>query len=330
MATATLQVVGIGNAIVDILAQAEDSLLGQLCMAKGGMCLIDEARSALIYAAMGSAVEMSGGSAANTVAGIASLGGRSGFIGKVKDDTLGRIFRHDITAAGVTFRTPAASDGPATGTCLILVTGDAQRTMNTFLGACGDLEPGDIDRGLIESANVTYLEGYLFDRPPAQAAFRLAAEIAHEAGRKVALSLSDRFCVDRHRAAFLELVDHHIDILFANEGELLALFETGDVDAAIARLAGMTSLAVVTRGAEGSLIVAPEGTIAVPAAPVGRIVDTTGAGDLYAAGFLHALTQGRPLAECGRLGSLAAAEIISHYGARPETPLLDYVARCAA
>jgi sugar/nucleoside kinase (ribokinase family) len=325
MATAPLDVVGIGNAIVDIIAHADDGFLAASSMVKGGMALIDEARAEAIYAAMGPGLEMSGGSAGNTIAGIASLGGRAAYIGKVRDDILGNVFRHDITSAGVEFPTPAATDGPATARCMILVTPDAQRTMNTFLGACVNLGPDDIDASLIARAQVTYLEGYLYDPPLAQEAFRKAAGIAHAAGRKVALSLSDSFCVQRHRAAFLELVDHHVDILFANEAEITALFETTDFDEAIRQLGGLCALAAVTRGAAGSVVVAGNEIIAVPAAPVSRIVDTTGAGDLYAAGFLYGLTQGKPLAECGRLASLAAAEIISHYGARPETPLSDYV-----
>jgi sugar/nucleoside kinase (ribokinase family) len=325
MAAASLDVVGIGNAIVDIIAHADDAFLAASSMVKGSMALIDESRAEAIYASMGSGLEMSGGSAGNTVAGIASLGGRAGYIGKVRDDLLGKTFRHDITSAGVEFPTPAATSGPATARSMILVTPDAQRTMNTFLGACVNLGPEDIDRQLIERAAITYLEGYLFDPPHAQEAFRRAAGIAHEAGRKVSLSLSDSFCVLRHRAAFLQLVDHHVDILFANEAEITALFETQNLDEALERLGGLCGLAAVTRGAAGSVIVSRKEIIEVPAAPVSRIVDTTGAGDLYAAGFLFGLTRGKPLAECGRLASLAAAEIISHFGARPETPLSEYV-----
>jgi sugar/nucleoside kinase (ribokinase family) len=325
MTTTSLDVVGIGNAIVDIIAHADDGFLAAASMVKGSMALIDEARAEEIYAGMGPGLEMSGGSAGNTVAGIASLGGRAGYIGKVRDDLLGKAFRHDITSAGVEFPTPAAASGPATARSMILVTPDAQRTMNTFLGACVNLGPEDIDRQLIERAAVTYLEGYLFDPPRAQEAFRHAAAIAHDAGRKVSLSLSDSFCVLRHRAAFLQLVDHHVDILFANEAEIAALFETQDLDDALRQLGGLCGLAAVTRGAAGSVIVARKEIIEVPAAPVSRIVDTTGAGDLYAAGFLYGLTHGKPFAECGRLASLAAAEIISHFGARPETPLSEYV-----
>ncbi|HVJ51443.1 MAG TPA: adenosine kinase [Aliidongia sp.] len=325
MATSSLDVVGIGNAIVDIIAHADDAFLKAQGMTKASMALIDEARAEAIYAAMGPGLEMSGGSAGNTIAGIASLGGKAGYIGKVRDDLLGKVFRHDITSAGVVFTTPEATDGPSTARSMILVTPDAQRTMNTFLGACVNLRPEDVDDALIESAQVTYLEGYLFDPPHAQEAFRKAARTAHAAGRKVSLSLSDGFCVNRHRPAFLDLVEHHVDILFANEAEITALFETDDFDKAVTRVRGMCELAAVTRGAEGSVLVTETGIIEVPAAKVSRIVDTTGAGDLYAAGVLHGITTGRTLPECGRLGSLCAAEIISHYGARPETPLKQFV-----
>ncbi len=325
MATASLDVVGIGNAIVDIIAHADDGFLTAAAMVKGSMTLIDEARAEEIYSTMGPGVEMSGGSAGNTIAGIASLGGRAGYIGKVHDDLLGKFFRHDIISAGVEFPTPAATDGPATARSMILVTPDAQRTMNTFLGACVNLGPEDVDADLIARAQVTYMEGYLFDKPTAQEAFRHAARLAHAAGRKVSLSLSDSFCVERHRAAFLELIEHHIDILFGNEAEITALFETADFNAAIERVRKICDLTAITRGAAGSVIVTKDEFVEVPAAPVSRIVDTTGAGDLYASGVLYGLTQNKPLAECGRLGSLAAAEIISHFGARPEMPLSDYV-----
>ena len=299
MATASLDVVGIGNAIVDIIAHADDGFLTAAAMVKGSMTLIDEARAEEIYASMGPGVEMSGGSAGNTIAGIASLGGRAGYIGKVRDDLLGKVFRHDISSAGVEFPSPAAADGPATARCMILVTPDAQRTMNTFLGACVNLGPEDVDAALIARAQVTYMEGYLFDKPTAQEAFRHAARLAHAAGRRVSLSLSDSFCVERHRAAFLELIEHHIDILFGNEAEITSLFETADFNAAVGKLRGMCDLAAITRGAAGSVIVTKDEIVEVPAAPVSRIVDTTGAGDLYASGVLYGLTQGKPLAECG-------------------------------
>ena len=320
-----LDVVGIGNAIVDIIAHADDAFLDRQGMQKGAMTLIDEARAESLYAAMGPAMQLSGGSAGNTIAGVASLGARTGYIGKVKDDALGRIFRHDITTAGVRFPTPAAKNGPATARCLIFVTPDAQRTMNTYLGACVNLSPTDVDETLIRSAKITYLEGYLYDPPQAQEAFHRAAAIAHEAGRKVALSLSDRFCVERYRDRFRELADIHVDYLFANEGEITALFET-DFDTALSRAVKMVEIAAVTRGAEGSVVATKSSTIKVAAVPVARVVDTTGAGDLYASGFLFGLARESELSECGRLASLAAAEIISHYGGRPEIPLAEYVA----
>ena len=325
MTTDKLAVVGIGNAIVDIIANADEKFLERHGMAKGGMTLINQEQAEEIYGAMGSAVESSGGSAANTIAGIASLGGRAGFIGKVKDDGLGSVFRHDITRAGVEFPTEADTDGPATARCLILVTDDAQRTMNTYLGACANLHPADIDEALIARAEIVYLEGYLFDPPHAKLAFRKAAKLAHEAGRKVALSLSDAFCVNRYRAEFIELIERDVDILFANELELTALLEC-EFDQAVGRIRHLVDLAAVTRGAAGSLLTTPRHVVTVPAAPVERVVDTTGAGDLYAAGVLHGLTTGAGLEECGRLGSLCAAEIIGHFGARPETPLDRFVA----
>jgi len=318
---ASLDVLGIGNAIVDVIATADDAFLERHAMNKGAMTLVDETRAEAIYADMGGATISSGGSAGNTIAGIASLGGRTGYIGKVRNDTLGDAFRHDITAIGATFRTPATTEGPATARCLILVTPDAQRTMNTYLGACVTLSPGDIDHELIRSAQVTYLEGYLYDERLAQEAFITAAESAHAAGRKVSLSLSDAFCVERHRAAFVALVERHVDVLFANESEIGALFETQRIDAAIEKLRAVGTLAAITRGANGSLLVTHDNVIDIPAASVDHVVDTTGAGDLYAAGFLYGLTTGAAMRACGELGSLAAAEIISHVGARPQTAL---------
>ncbi|MBV8155729.1 MAG: adenosine kinase [Candidatus Eremiobacteraeota bacterium] len=315
-----LDVVGIGNAIVDIIAPADEAFLRAHGMAKGGMMLVDERKAEEIYGQMASAIIASGGSAANTIAGIASLGGRTAYIGKVRDDEFGRAFRHDITAVGALFRTPPATTGPSTAQCLILVTPDSQRTMNTYLGACANISSDDIDEELIRSAHFTYLEGYLYDDPAAMRAFHSASEIAHAAGRRVALSLSDPFCVERHRGEFLHLVDHHVDVLFGNEAEVTSLFECG-WDEAIARLRQLTELAAITRGAAGSVVLSKEGPIEVSPEPVHTIVDTTGAGDLYAAGFLFGLTRGASLRECGRLGSIAAAEIISHYGARPQTAL---------
>ncbi len=325
MQNATLDVVGIGNAIVDVIATADDEFLSRHAMTKGAMMLVDEARAEAIYADMGPGSISSGGSVANTIAGIASLGGKTGYIGKVRNDVLGDAFRHDITAVGATFRTPATTEGPTTARCLIFVTPDAQRTMNTFLGACVTLVPADIDAELIRSAAITYLEGYLYDEKDAQLAFVLAAEIAHAAGRKVSLSLSDAFCVNRHRDAFLHLVEHHVDILFANESEIEALFETTDIETAVAKLRRIVHLAAITRGTQGSLVITQHDVIEIAAAPVAHVVDTTGAGDLYAAGFLYGLTSGASMRACGELGSLAAAEVVSHVGARPQTPLRSLV-----
>lgn len=317
----TLDVVGIGNAIVDVIAHAAEAFIADEALQKGAMTLIDARRAEALYRRMGPAIESSGGSAGNTMAGIASLGGKGGYIGKVRDDILGEVFRHDITAIGVGFETPPAATGPGTARCLILVTPDGQRTMATYLGACVELGPEDIDPQLIAAAQVTYLEGYLFDQPRAQQAFREAAGIAHGAGRQVALTLSDPFCVGRHRAAFRELVQGEIDILFANEAEICSLYETKDFGEAAAAVRGHVRVAALTRSAQGSLVLADGMAHRVEAAPVAHVVDTTGAGDLYAAGFLYGLTRGLPLPTCGALGSLCAAEIISHVGARPETPL---------
>jgi sugar/nucleoside kinase (ribokinase family) len=319
-----LDVVGIGHAIVDVLARAEDRLIESEKLVKGTMALIDTARAESLYGLMGPGQETSGGSAANTIAGVASLGGRAGFIGKVADDELGRIFAHDLRAMGVHYMTePLKNDAARTGRCLILVTPDAQRTMNTFLGASVEFESGDIDQAMVESAQVTYLEGYLFDRDSAKAAFRETADVAHRAGRRLALSLSDPFCVERHRADFRALVHHHIDILFANEIEICSLYETRAFDEAANAVRGECDIAVLTRSAKGSVVVTKSETIAIAPAPVANVIDTTGAGDLYASGFLHGLTQGRDVAACGRLGSLCAAEVIAHFGARPEVSLKE-------
>jgi sugar/nucleoside kinase (ribokinase family) len=326
MTETNIDVVGIGNAIVDVIAHADDAFLAREALVKGTMTLIDAERAEALYRMMGSAVEISGGSVGNTMAGLASLGGRGAYIGKVRDDLLGEIYRHDITAVGVRFHTPAATSGAGTARCLILVTPDGQRTMNTYLGACADLGPADIDPEVIAAAQITYLEGYLFDPPQAQEAFRKAAAIAHAAGRKVALSLSDPFCVGRHRGAFRDLVGGHVDILFANEVEICSLYQTTDFTAAAAAVRGHVAIAALTRSAEGSVILADGAEHHIAAAPVARVVDTTGAGDLYASGFLFGLTRGRPLPTCGEIGSLCAAEIISHVGARPETALSRLVA----
>jgi len=315
-------VVGIGNAIVDVIARIEDDFLVRHGMHKGTMALIDEGRAGAIYAAMGPAVEISGGSAANTVVGAASLGARAGFVGKVKEDALGRVFAHDIRAAGVAFATPPAAGGPSTGRCYVLVTPDGERTMNTYLGAAQDLHPGDIDADAIAGAGITYLEGYLWDPPHAKQAFLKAAKIAHAADRSVALSLSDVFCVDRHRDEFLDLIrTGAVDLVFANEHELRSLYASADLDTALAGLRQDARLAVVTRSAQGCLVVTREETLAVPATPVERVVDATGAGDLFAAGFLVGVAREADYRSAARLGALAAAEVISHLGARPQTPL---------
>lgn len=319
-------VLAIGNAIVDVLSHADDDFLDRHGLTKGAMTLVDADRAAALYAAMGPGVEVSGGSAANTAAGIASFGGKAAFIGKVRDDQLGEVFSHDIRAAGVSFASAPAAQGEPTGRCLILVTPDAQRTMQTFLGAGGGLGPEDVDEALVAASRVTYLEGYLWDPPLAKEAFVKAAEIAAGAGRKVALSLSDSFCVDRHRAEFLDLVNNHVHILFANEAEITSLYEAGEFDEALQRVRGHCEIAALTRSEKGSVIVAGEEVHVLDAAPARQVMDTTGAGDLYAAGFLHGYTRGEAPAACGRLGGIAAAEIIGHFGARPETRLSELAA----
>ncbi len=324
MPNARFDVIGIGNAIVDIIARAEEDFLLKQGMNKGGMALIDEPRAQAIYDAMGPAVEMSGGSAANTVVGVSSLGSRSAFIGKVKDDSLGRAFAHDIRAAGVAYATPAAAGGASTARCYVLVTPDGERTMNTYLGAAQALGPADIDADMIAASAVIYLEGYLWDPKDAKDAFVKAAEIAHRAERTVALTLSDAFCVDRWRAEFLHLMrSRTVDMIFANEAELHSLYQTADFNTAVAALRADIGAAVITRSEKGCLVIGREGTEAVQAFPVEQVVDTTGAGDLFAAGFLSGLARGADDRTCGRLGALAAAEVIQHLGARPERSLRD-------
>jgi sugar/nucleoside kinase (ribokinase family) len=324
MSSARFDVLGIGNAIVDVIARTEEDFLLKQGMHKGTMALIDEARAQAIYDAMGPAIETSGGSAANTIVGLASLGSRSAFIGKVRDDELGRTFAHDIRAAGASYTTPPAAGGPSTARCYVLVTPDGERTMNTYLGAAQDLHPADIDAELVAASAVLYLEGYLWDPKNAKDAFIKAAKIAHEAERTVALSLSDAFCVDRWRAEFLQLMrSGTVDLIFANETELHSLYQTSDFDTAVAALRADVSAAVVTRSEKGCIVLGPEGTEAVPAFPIERVIDTTGAGDLFAAGFLSGLARGADDRTCGRLGALAAAEVIQHLGARPETSLRD-------
>jgi sugar/nucleoside kinase (ribokinase family) len=324
MASSKYDVLGIGNAIVDVLARTEDDFLIANQLAKGSMRLIDEVEAERLYQTMGPATVISGGSAANTTVGVASLGGKASFIGKVRHDSLGKAFTHDIRAIGVSFETAHAEQGPATARSFILVTPDGERTMNTFLGACRELGPGDIDPETIEAAEVTYLEGYLWDPEDAKAAFRKAVSIAHNAGRKVALTLSDSFCVDRYRDEFRALItDGAIDVLLANEHELKSLYTTSDFDSAVKALRDEAPLAVVTRSAEGSIVIDKEGVVAVPAPSTDRLVDTTGAGDLFAAGFLLGHVRGFSHEEAARLGAIAAAEIIQHIGARPETRLKD-------
>jgi len=320
MTASRLDVVGIGNAIVDIIGRCDDDFLARHGAAKGSMQLVDTPALMALYNAMGPAIEISGGSAANTIAGIASFGGMAGFIGKVSDDEFGRIFSHDIRAQGVAFNARPVA-GAQTSRSLILVTPDGERTMNTFLGISTAFEAADIDAELVSSAQIVYLEGYLFDRPEAKAAFRRAVEIARGAGRKVALTLSDAFCVDRHRAEFLEFIRSGVDVVFANESELTSLYETGDFQAAAGSIGRDVPLAVLTRSEKGCVVVSGGTAIAVPAHHVDEVVDTTGAGDLFAAGFLFGLSRKLPHETCARLGAMAAAEVISHIGARPEANL---------
>ncbi|MCP5080424.1 MAG: adenosine kinase [Alphaproteobacteria bacterium] len=316
-------VLGIGNAIVDVISRTTDEFLSSHDIPKGGMNLIDEARAEELYADTGPSIEISGGSAANTIVGVASFGGTGAYVGKVKDDQLGKVFSHDIRASGVTFETALAGEGPSTARSLILVTPDGERTMNTYLGACVQLGPQDLDADLIASAQVTYLEGYLWDPEAAKEAFREAARIARAAGRKVSLTLSDPFCVERHREGFLELVKGNVDILFANELEIMSLYQVDDFDEAAVKVKADCELAALTRSEKGCVVVSGDHTAHVPAVPVKQVVDTTGAGDMFAAGFLYGVTHGRDLETCGKLGVLAASEIISHVGARPETPFAD-------
>lgn len=327
MTAPSLDVVALGSAIVDVVATAEDADLAARGLVKGTMALVDEARADELYAGMGPAVEVSGGSAANTVAGVASFGGAAAFMGKVRDDQLGEVFAHDIRAVGVAFATDPATSGPPTARCLVFVTPDAQRTMTTCLGAAVGIGPADVDTHVVAAARYTYLEGYLWDPPEAIEALRLAISAASGANRQVALSLSDPFCVDRHRTDFLQLIDDDVDVLFANEAEIMSLFEVASMPEALdaMRRRGRCRLAAITLGPLGSAVVTPDAVIDAPAVPVAHVVDTTGAGDLYAAGFLHGLASGADLARCAHLGGLAAAEVISHVGARPLVPLASLV-----
>jgi sugar/nucleoside kinase (ribokinase family) len=319
-------VAAIGNAIVDVIAPADDAFLEANGIAKGAMTLVDEAQSQALYAKMAAGVEASGGSAANTVAGLASFGGKGAFLGKVADDQLGRVFAHDMRAIGARFENAPLTGGPATAACMINVTPDGQRTMCTYLGASTAFAEHDVDPAVIEAAKIVYLEGYLFDAEAARRAFAKAAALARGAGRMLALTLSDGFVVERHREALLGFIESQVDLLFANEVEATALFQTDSFDEAVSGLRERVKLAAVTRGAQGSVILSEGERLSVAAEPVEKVVDTTGAGDQYAAGFMFGLSRGRPLQDCGRLASLAAAEVISHYGPRPQVPLKELAA----
>ena len=310
-------VVGIGNALVDVLTHEDEAFIDGHGLLKGSMTLVDTDRAEALYAAMGQGIEVSGGSAANTISGIASFGGRAAYIGRVRNDQLGTVFAHDLRATGVTFRCSPAADGAPTGRCLIVVTPDAQRTMNTYLGSSEFLGPEDVDSELIASARITYLEGYLFDRPEAQEAYWKASRVAHEAGRRVSLTLSDTFCVERHKEAWRTLVADQVDVLFANEGEAMALYDVTTLDEVIRHVQADVEIAAITCGPRGSFVAHGSEVTRVAAHPVPKVVDTTGAGDLYAAGFLYGLTGDRPLEACGRLGSVAASAVLGHTGARP-------------
>ncbi|WJR78273.1 adenosine kinase [Bradyrhizobium sp. NP1] len=324
MAEAKYDVLAIGNAIFDVLVRADEKFLVDHGMTKGSMTLIDEVRAAAIYRDMGPATQMSGGSAANTIVGVASFGGRAAYVGKVKQDQIGGLYTHDIRAAGVAFDTRPATGGPATGCSYILITGDGERTMNTYLGAAQDLTPDDIEPAAIAASRIVYLEGYLWDPKNAKDAFVKAATIAHGAGREVALTLSDSFCVDRYRGEFLELMrERTVDLVFANEAELHSLYQTSDFDAALAQLRKDVKLAVVTRSEKGCMVASNDGVVAVPAFSIERLVDTTGAGDLFASGFLFGLVRNAGFENAARLGALAAAEVIQHIGARPQISLKE-------
>ena len=325
--TGDLDVLCVGNAIVDVLSQTDDATIDELGMAKGTMALIDATQAEALYARMSPGVETSGGSAGNTAAGLASLDARCAFIGRVRDDQLGDIFTHDIRSIGVEYATPAVTDGPPTARCLIFITPDAQRTMNTFLGASVNLGPEDIDEALVARARVTYLEGYLWDREEAKQAFLRAARLAVKHDRLISLSLSDPFCVDRHRDSFREFVSGHVDVLFANEDEITSLYQVENFDDALQHVREDCRIAALTRSEKGAVVVSGDEVHVVDAAPVDTVVDTTGAGDQFAAGFLHGLTRGHGLADCARIGGIAAAEVIAHVGPRPQVKLADLVAR---
>lgn len=318
-------VLGIGNAIVDVLIHVEDDFLASENLNKGSMQLVSEEEAASIYAKLGQCIECSGGSAANTIAGLASMGASTSYIGKVRDDQLGNVFQHDIKALGTDYTTSAATDGPATAHCLVLVSPDAERTMCTYLGACGNLTEADIDEDTVKSSSISYLEGYLWDPEPAKAAFRKAIKIAHDAGNKVSLSLSDPFCVDRHHDEFLKLVKDGVDILFANEDEIKMLYGTDDVNEAARLVQQDCDIAAITCGASGCIVTNKDEIGHVQSRNVENLVDTTGAGDLFAAGFLYGLTNGKSIGECGAIGNLVAGEVITHLGARPDIDLKKFI-----
>jgi len=321
MTSTRFDVVGLGNAIVDILSRADDAFLQEWGIQKDAMTLIDEPRAHALTAETKNPVITSGGSGANTSAGIASFGGNAAYIGKTANDDLGRQFREELTSSGVPFATHPLDGGPATARCIIFVNDDGARSMNTFLGASVLFSKADVDEDVVRAGKILYLEGYLFDKDDAKTAFVHASEIAKAAGRLVSLTLSDSFCVDRHRESFLHLVQNHVDILFANEEELLSLYQTRDFDEAISRLQADTAIAAVTRSEKGSVVIGDGEPIVILAEPIAKVVDTTGAGDQYAAGFLFGYAKGLPLATCARLGHIAAAEVISHFGPRPEVSL---------
>lgn len=334
MSEAKMGVIAVGNALVDVLANASEEFIEEQNakhgMEKGSMTLIEETRAVELYTLMDNSLETSGGSAANTMAGFASFGGYGGFIGKIADDELGKTFSKDMKDQGLNFETTPLIVGAPTGRCLILVTPDAQRTMNTFLGAAVELSPNDIDPDLIAQAQVTYLEGYLFDRDLAKQAFIKAAEAAHANGHRVALTLSDPFCVDRHRSDFLRLVENHVDILFANEDEIKSLFMQENFDDAISAISKHVEVAAITRSEKGAVIVSKGEQVIIDAETVEKVVDTTGAGDQFAAGFLYGFTSGKDLETCGRYGAIAAAEVISHMGPRPQVSLSGLLSKKAA
>lgn len=327
MTTPDFDVVGIGNALVDVISSVDDAFIEAHGFPRGATTMVELDRAEAVYADLPPTQEISGGSCANTIAGLASFGASVAFIGRVRDDQLGKVYTHDLRSLGVHFDVAPATTGPATGRCLVMVTPDAHRTQCTYLGASTFIAPEDVDTGVVARARVTYLEGYLWDQPSAKDAIRKAAAAARDAGRRVALTLSDPFCVDRHRDEFRALVEHEVDVVFANELEICSLYEVDDFDAALQHVRHHCQIAALTRSERGSVVIAGDEVHVVDAVPIDRLVDTTGAGDQYAAGFLHGLTRGLDLATCGRLGSAAAAEVISHYGARPQVSLATLATR---